>query len=140
MEGSIKLSRKQHKIALGIYCGGGDARVARRAHVLLLLSEGMSYRRIMEITFCSSDLVASVKERFLAGGVEAAVAESTEDETIPYWQIVICGWVVHKTPQDFGYFRTRWSCEILAELLEEQHGIQISGETIRRGLHALGFA
>jgi transposase len=140
MDGSIKLSSQEHKIALGIYRGGGDARVARRAHVLLLLGAGRSFRQIMEITFCSSDLVAGVKARFLDGGVEAAVAESTSEETIPFWQIVICGWVLHKTPQDFGYFRTRWSCEILAELLDQQHGIQISGETIRRGLHALGFA
>ena len=82
MEGSIKLSSPEHKIALGIYRGGGDARVARRAHVLLLLNAGMSFRQIMEITFCSSDLVAGVKQRFLAGGVEAAVAEPTENDTM----------------------------------------------------------
>jgi transposase len=140
MEGSIKLSSHQHKIALRIYRGGGDARAARRAHVLLLLNEGMSYRQIMDVTFSSSDLVAGVKERFLAGGVEAAVAESPEVSTIPFWQIVICGWVLHQTPQDFGYFRTRWSCEILAELLDQQYGIELSAESIRRGLHALGFA
>jgi transposase len=138
MEGSIKLSSEQHKIALGIY--RGDARVARRAHVLLLLGEGRSFRQIREITFCSSDLVAGVKARFLDDGVEAAVAEAPCEETVPFWQIVICGWVLHKTPPDFGYFRTCWSCEILAELLNQQHGLALSAESIRRGLHALGFA
>jgi transposase len=108
--------------------------------VLLLLNEGWSYRQIMDVTFCSSDLVAGVKARFLGEGLEAAFAEPTTDDAIPFWQIVICGWVLHKTPQDFGYFRTRWSCEILAELLAEQHGVEIGSETIRRGLHALGFA
>ena len=38
------------------------------------------------------------------------------------------------------YFRSRWTCELFAELLREQHGIHVSGETVRRGLHHLGFA
>jgi putative transposase len=139
MEGSIRLTAQQRKTALQIYRSGGDARVARRAHILLLLAAGRSYRQIMETLFASSDLVAGVKRRFLEEGLEAALAEPEEDGTVPYWQLVVTGWVLHKTPRDFGYFRSRWTCELLAELLGQRHGIDLSGETVRRGLHELGF-
>jgi putative transposase len=141
MDGSIRLSEAERKTVLGIYRGGPDVCRARRAHILLLLERGYSYRQIMGINFCSSDLIRSVKHGFLAGGWEAALTEPHEERpTIPYWQVVVAGWLLERTPRDFGYFRSRWSCELLADLLREQHQIRLSGESVRRGLHALGFA
>jgi transposase len=139
MEGSIQLTAAQRKMVLRIYRSGQDARVARRAHILLLLESGRSFREIMDIDFCSSDLVNDVKRRFLDGGLDAALAEPTAEPTAPYWQVVVAGWILHQTPRDFGYFRSRWTCELFAELLREEHGIRVSGETIRRRLHSLGF-
>lgn len=40
-----------------------------------------------------------------------------------------------KTPSDFGFLRSRWSCAILALLLREREGVQASRETVRRMLH-----
>jgi transposase len=140
MDGSIRLTAKERKMALSSYRGGGSARVARRAHVLLLLERGWSYRQIMEATFSGSDLVASVKERFLAAGVGAALAEQTEEPPIPFWKIAVVGWVLNKIPRDFGYFRSRWTCELLAEVLDRQYGVEIGDEAVRRALHELGFA
>ena len=59
MEGSIHLSAKDRKTLIKVYRGSGPANVARRAHVLVLLAEGWSYRRIMSDLFASSELVAS---------------------------------------------------------------------------------
>ena len=140
MDGSIQLSRSEHKTVLSIYRGVGEARVARRAHVLLLLDRDWPYRAIMDALLCSSDFVASLKQRFLEAGLDAALAEEGDDRPIPYWKVAVVGWVQHKTPRDFGYFRSRWTCELLAEVLYEQHGVQIGGETVRRALHELGFA
>ena len=64
MDGSIRLSGSERKTALSIYRGGGDARVARRAHVLLLLDRNWSYRQIMESLLCARDFVL-----FQCGGV-----------------------------------------------------------------------
>lgn len=140
MEGSIRLSASERKTVLSVYRGTGDARVARRAHVLLLLDGDWSYREIMEALFCSSDLVATVKRRFLDAGVEAALAEPNVESVIPYWKVAVVGWVQHTTPRDFGFFRSRWSCELLARMLEEQQGVELGGEAVRRALHELGFA
>ena len=84
MDGSIRLSDRERKTVFSIYRSGGTARIARRAHVLLLLDRGWSYRQIMEATFCSCVLVASVKERFLEGGVDEALADKTVEGPIPY--------------------------------------------------------
>jgi transposase len=48
-------------------------------------------------------------------------------------------WLLQVTPRDFGFFRSRWSCGLLAMLLWEQHGVRQSPETIRRGLHRMAF-
>lgn len=140
MDGSIRLSGSQRKMALSIYRGGGDARVARRAHVLVLLERGWSYRQIMDALLCASDFVASVKQRFREAGFEAALADEDSDESVPYWKVALVGWVQHKTPRDFGYFRSRWTCELLAEVLWQEHGVRIGSEAVRRALHELGFA
>jgi putative transposase len=140
MEGSIRLTAMERKTALQVYRGAGDARLARRAHIVLLLADGRSYREIMEIDYCGCDLVTAVKRRFLEGGLTAALAEPTADAPIPFWQVAVAGWVMHKTPRDFGYFRSRWTCELLAQQLRQEYDIRLSGEAVRRGLHELGFA
>jgi hypothetical protein len=48
--------------------------------------------------------------------------------------LVIVRWLLRSTPTEFGFFRTRWSCALLAFLLREQEDIHLSPETIRRGM------
>jgi transposase len=67
------------------------------------------------------------------------LSEADDAPTVPDWHILLCQWLLTKTPRDFGFFRQRWSAALLAALLEEEHGIRLSAETVRRGLHALGF-
>ena len=135
MEGSIRLTASQRKTALQVYRGGDDGRVARRAHVLLLLDQGRSYREIMELLFCSSDLIAGVKRRFLSGGLPECLAVPDGNSTVPIWHAAVVDWVKNHSPGEFDYFRSRWSCEILRDLLREERQIEVSGETVRRVLH-----
>ena len=72
-------------------------------------------------------------------GLPAALAETADETTTPYRHLVVASCVLHKTLRDFGYFRCRRTCELLSDLLEVEHGIDVSGETIRRGLRKLGF-
>lgn len=50
------------------------------------------------------------------------------------WLLVAVRWLLAKTPRDFGSFRIRWSCALIALLLWEQETIRASPKTIRRGL------
>ena len=140
MDGSVQLSATDRKRLLEAYRGSGSAGIARRAHVVLLMADGWSYRDIMACLFCSSGLVSEAVRDFRSGGVSAVLREADEQPAvIPPWCVRLVEWVVHRTPQDFGYFRSRWSCALLAEVLAWEAGVRISGETVRRVLQELGF-
>ncbi len=136
MDGSIRLSSEERKTLLQTYRG---ASIARRALVLLLLAEGWSYRGIGVATFASPTMIRSVKRNFAAGGVARVLGAEGRPLTVAYWLIVVVRWLLQNTPRDFGFFRTRWSCALLAMLLWEREGIRLSAETVRRGLHQMEF-
>jgi transposase len=125
---------------LAAYRYGSDARTARRAHLVLLAAEGWSYREIQAIAFASFDLIAECLAAFRRGGVEEVLQQAQPaTTTIPLWLRRIWNWVTGKTPQDFGFYRARWSCSALAETLAWETGQRLSTETVRRGLARLGF-
>lgn len=140
MEGSIRLSAEVRKRLLRAY-RAGDARIARRAHVMLLLADGWTWEGIRCALFCSNDLISRTLKQYHAAGVAGVLNASAENtqESIPTWLVKLARWISQSTPQDFGYFRTRWSCEILAEVLAWETGIRRSTESVRRALHRLGF-
>jgi putative transposase len=135
MDGSIRFSKKERKIVLHAYRHAACARTVRRALVLVLLDRGWSYREIAEATLVSHETIAGVKRAYLDSGVEAALGHQTKQAVVPFWLIVVLRWLLSHTPQDFRFFRQRWSCEMLSILLREEHGICLSAETVRRGLN-----
>lgn len=139
MEGSISLTVEERKLLLQAYRSGRDARVARRAHVVLLRADGWTWQEIQTALFCSTDLIAEALRCFAEDGVAAVLGHPMEPLKVPAWLLKVKEWLSTKTPQDFGYFRSRWSCEILANLLAWETGLRLSCETIRQGLHRLGL-
>ncbi len=113
--------------------------VVRKALVLLLLDRGRSYRQIIDATLVSSTTICEVKRQYAQAGLNAAPGLRRRDSVIPFWLIVVLRWLVSHTPQDFGFFRQRWSCEMLALLLREKNRIRLSAETVRRGLVRMDF-
>jgi transposase len=136
MDGSIRLSAKERKVCLSTY---RSARTARRALVLLLLDDEQSYRRIREGTLASPTLIAAVKRDFQSGGLDRVLQAERREVSIASWLIIVMRWLLSFTPQDFGFFRSRWSCELLALLLWERESIRLSPETVRRGMHRMEF-
>ena len=88
MEGSIRLTAEERKRALQVYRGAGDARMARRAHILLLLADGRSYREIIEIDYSGSDL-----QQLLAASLTLMASVSLMSPSVQlccwprYWKI-----------------------------------------------------
>ena len=56
MDGSAQLSAADRKWLLAVYWGSGAAVLARRAHVVLLVADGWSYRDIMACLFWCAGL------------------------------------------------------------------------------------
>ena len=137
MDGSIGLSADDRKVLLRLYRTESGAR-SRRAHVLLLAADGWSVRAIRDATFTSFDFITETVRRFRHDGV-GGVFPSEPPRGLPWWAEPSAKWVATRTPADFGYFRRRWSCETLAEVLAWEAGVRVSGETVRRVLHRLGY-
>ena len=140
MDGIIRLSEAQRKVVLKVYRGSGDARIARRGQVLLLLADGRSWREIMKVTYCSSSFISSVCQAMKAGGIDAVLERVGPQSTVvTWWMMVVLRWLQNCTPRDFGFLRWRWTCELLARTLWDSYRFRISSETIRRTLHQHGF-
>jgi putative transposase len=136
MDGHLRLSAKERKTCLTTY---RTARQARRALILLLLAEGRSYRQIAAAALASPTLISAVKRDWEAGGTARVLGTEERPYVVAHWLIVVVRWLLTKTPQDFGFFRTRWSCALLAMLLWEEQNIRLSPETVRRGLAKMEF-
>ena len=136
MDGYLQLSATERKACLATYRA---ARTARRALVLLLLADGRSYRDIGAAALASPSLVRAVKHDYAAGGLDRALGREPRPVLVAHWLLIMVRWLLQFTPRDFGFFRARWSCGLLAMLLWEQHGLRKSPETIRRGLHRMAF-
>jgi transposase len=138
MDGSIVVSNDQRKALLKLFRYGPDVRASRRAQIVLLLAEGWSLRQIRAAAFASFEFIVDSADRFRRDAVQGLIDPPAEPNEPP-WLDDVVGWLSSKSPEDFGYFRTRWSCETLAEVLAWEKGIRVSAETIRRALHAVGF-
>jgi transposase len=136
MDGHLRLSAKERKACLTTYRA---ARQARRALVLLLLAKGLSYREIAAAALASPTMISAVRRDWEAGRAARVLGTEERCYVVAHWLIVVVRWLLHKTPQDFGFFRTRWSCALLALLLWEQENIRVSPETVRRGLARMEF-
>jgi transposase len=139
MDGKIVLSRQERKRCLRAWRHGPELRAARRALVLLRLDAGGSYREIRRQCHVSSDLIAAVKRQFRAGGVAAVLSCQRAQAAAPGWMFVVLVWLKSLTPRAFGFFRSRWTCGVLAVLLWEEQHIRRSPETIRRQLHRQNY-
>jgi transposase len=137
MEGSVSLGRAERKRLMELYRKHPDPAIRQRAHMVLLLDDGRSWSDITKILYCSTRTLARWKPRFLQGGVDALV-EDRRGGASPFaaWVVgMVVGWVTTKWPRDFGFIRSRWTCELLAVLVLEVAALRVSKETVRRWLH-----
>lgn len=139
MAGKIVLSTRERQRCLHRWHFGAEPRLARRALVLWRLSEGASSREIQRTCHVSNDLIASVSRQFRSGGVAAVLAPETSATTAPGWVFQVLLWLQSVTPRAFGFFRSRWTCGVLAVLLWEERQVRTSPETIRRQLHRQNY-
>ncbi len=138
MDGSIRLTDEQRKSLLKIVRSKSGHEV-RRALIMLHSAAGKSYRWIAEAIFAASDTIASVRESWSNGRTDEALGSEAAERPIPWWQVKVTQWASLHSPEEFGFHRTRWSCEMLALVLKEREGIERSAETVRRGMKRLGF-
>jgi putative transposase len=137
MDGSIHLRADERKVLLHCLRTGDTHEQRLRAHVLLLLADAWPWTTISAALFTSSSTINRWRRRFLADGL-AAVLDAPARRPSPFaivWINLVFRWVTTMTPRDFGFYRSRWTCQTVALLLAEDHGLCVSRETVRRWLH-----
>jgi transposase len=117
-------------------------------HIVLLRATGYSPSEIAAVLFCSRSSVYRAVQAYHAGqwggftASEAAAAERPAGcRTVlsPSLKRAVLG-ILHRAPRLYGWCRTRWSCATVAIELCKRRRIAVSGETIRRWFHVLGWA
>lgn len=141
MNRSVTLDVRQRRALLDRYRKDHDPDTRFRAHMLLLLDDGYTWEEVSAVLFCSSRTIDRWVKRFRDEGVEA-VAGHKPGRPFRFaagWASVAVAWVISLTPRDFGFHRSRWTCELVALLMLRTHDIPVSRETVRRWLHRGGL-
>jgi putative transposase len=138
MEGSIRLRAAERKTLLHVVKTGSTHEQRLRAHVLLLLADGWAWLTIAAVLFTSSSTINRWRRRFLEGGLAALLdtpRRRRPSRLSMLWIGVVFHLVTTRTPTDFGFVRSRWTCGTVVMLLKEDFGVKVGRETVRRWLH-----
>ncbi len=117
-------------------------RVAMRAQMVLLSARAFAAQEIAEIQDTSDVTVYKWMDRFDEGGPLSLcdqeregrppkLDEEAQDEIER---------VIEEPPTEEGYNATRWTAPRLARHLEEELGVEVHPETVRRALRRLQFS
>src|SRR5262249_31646803 len=138
---SIRLTAEDRITLLGRYRRDPDPQVRLRAHILLLLADGYAWAAIAAVLFTSPDTIARWKGRFQRGGVGEVLGRPRGPRRSAAWAwvAVVVAWVLTRRPSEFGFAKSRWSCEAVAVVLREDHATPVSRETVRRWLRPAGL-
>jgi len=135
MDGSIRLSRLDRKALLGTYRRSTEPEQARRAHILLLLDDGVAWTVIAAVLYTSTSTINRWRRRYLEEGVNGVTGRRRWRAHVREWWLgLVFRWVLERSPTEFGFVRSRWTCEVVAVLLRDDHHVRVSRETIRRRL------
>jgi transposase len=111
-----------------------DPAARLRCHILLLLDAGHPWALIAAVLFTSSATINRWRRAYLRGGIDAVLAGRPR-RPAQWWVAMMVRWVLTLAPAAFGFARSRWTCEAVAVVLREDHGVRASRETVRRRLH-----
>ncbi|HWL09929.1 MAG TPA: hypothetical protein VNQ76_16100 [Planctomicrobium sp.] len=77
MDGSIQLTAQGRKMLLQAYRSGTNTRIARRAHIVLLRDDGLTWLHMKAVLFCSFDRISTTLKLFTEVRVAAVLKEQT---------------------------------------------------------------
>jgi hypothetical protein len=113
---SITLTSQQRRTLLTWYRGPHPAQLCLRAHIILLLADGLTWATIGAVLYCSSRTIARWKGRFQEQGPDGLLDRPRGAPATlgTLWPALVVAWVKDFTPRAFGLFRSRWCCETVA--------------------------
>ena len=137
MDGSISIRASDRKLLLDFHKTAATHEQRLRAHILLLLGDGVPWATIATVLFTSSSTINRWRKRYLAGGIDAildAPGRRRRSGIAAFWVAMMIHWVTTRSPRDYGFVRSRWTCGTVAMLLCDDCGVRVGRETVRRRL------
>jgi len=135
---SIHLRPDQRNTLLRHYRSAERPQWRLRAHVLLLLADGVAWSAIAALLYTSPSTISRCQGRFRQGGLGAVFPPGPAPASC-WWAALVVRWVLELAPAEFGFARSRWSCEAVAVVLAEDHQVHVSREAVRRRLRQAGL-
>ncbi|MGH2541728.1 MAG: IS630 family transposase [Ardenticatenaceae bacterium] len=117
-------------------------RVGVRAHYILLSADGSAVPGIVEIHQTSNVTVYKWFDRFEAEGPPGLYdrARSGRPPTMDEAAQAVVEEALSSAPTRYDYNFTQWTVPWLGSHLAAEAGVAVSGETVRRTLHALDYS
>jgi hypothetical protein len=137
---SVRLHAEERKRLLDHYRRDPDPAVRLRAHLLLLLDDGLPGATIATLLYSSSSTLRRWRRRLTCGGVAVVLGppRGRRPRLARSGATLVGGGVLRLTPADFGLLRSRWSREAAAFVRWQQQGIRTSRATVHRWLRRAG--
>lgn len=119
--------------------GAAGARHLKRAHMLLLASEGKPDRDIAQALHASLQTVRNIRKKYAEGGLETALYDRPRPggarKLTPKSEATLIALACSAPPEE----RVSWTMQLLADKLIELEVVDtISDETVRRALKKIG--
>jgi putative transposase len=125
MDGSIRLSAQERNVLMEEVRRGTDPGIRLRAHILVLLNDGISWNTTVAVLFTSTGTINRWRQRYLDGGWLAILESKRARRSRWYWvSALVIQWVTIKSPRDFGFYRSRWTCGTVVA----QRGLRCANE------------
>jgi transposase len=118
-----------------------DPRVRRRAHALLLLTEGHAVVAVARLFETAPHRVRAWRTRFLAGGRQS-LADEPRTGRPPKLDAVALAFLAEALeagPHAYGLPITLWSIRDLREVLAHHLGVRVCTATVHRAVQRLGY-
>jgi transposase len=118
-----------------------DPRVRRRAHALLLLTEGHAVVAVARLFETAPHRVRAWRARFLASGRHGLADEprTGRPPKLDSTALSFLAEALEARPQIYGLPVTIWSIRDLREVLAQRLGVRVCTATVHRAVQRLGY-
>jgi|TARA_B100001167_G_C16738001_1_gene289532 transposase len=138
----ISLSPSEEETLTQMYQFAPKRRLRQRAHMVLLSNDGYCQKeiaKIVSVDYCTARRYVHQYNLYgLAALYDADIpgrpSQLSDDQ---FHQIDI--WL-NESPRQIGYNQSNWTARLMKHHIFVTFGIQLSGETVRRIFHRLGYS
>ena len=137
----ISLSQAEEETLKQMYQFASKRRLRQRAHMVLLSNQRYCQKEVAKIVGVSYPTTRRVLHGFAVYGLAGLYdlpKEKTTAKLSKAQQEKVDKWL-SLGPRALGYNQSNWTARLMTHHIKKSLGIQLSGESVRRYIHRLGY-